>query len=79
MMSLIRPMFGVASPASRRPSHTASRSSCRTCGSTRFCTWVTRISPKECRSASVATASICSAEASPGMPPIGFSEMVTEP
>ncbi len=47
-----------------------------TCGSTRFCSWLTRISSMPNWSSRSASASICSALASPGTPPMGFSEIV---
>jgi hypothetical protein len=78
MMSLTRPIFGVARSSGFSACQTSQRSSSLTWGSTRFWICVTRISPKEYRPARSATASICSAEASPGMPPIGLSEITTE-
>ena len=45
MMSVIRPMLGVAKPASRAACQTASRSASRTQGSSRFWSCVTRSSP----------------------------------
>ena len=77
MMSEIRLLFGVASPASSSTFHSANRSRFLTFGRTRFCSWVTRISPWLNSSASAATVRICSEVASPGMPPIGFSETLT--
>ena len=45
---LMRPDdFGVASPALSSAFHSAGRSRLATCGSARFCSWPTRISPKE--------------------------------
>ena len=39
--------FGVASPILSSAFHSAGRSRLATCGSARFCSWPTRISPKE--------------------------------
>jgi len=46
MMSETSPMFGVARPSGSSRFHRSYRSARRTCASTRFCSLVTRISPK---------------------------------
>ena len=46
IMSVSRPMLGLAKPASRAACHSAGRSPARTHGSTRFCSCVTRSSPR---------------------------------
>ncbi len=70
-------MFGVAKPSALSLPHSAGRSFCSTSASTRFCSCVTRTSPKLKRSASSAIASISAAVASPGGVPVRFSDSVT--
>ncbi len=78
MMSVSRPMFGVARPFDLARLQTSNRSDCFTSASTRFCSWVTRSSPKLNLSARSATKSICSAVASPGGTPVFFSDSTTD-
>src|SRR5260370_510854 len=61
MISDTKLTFGVATPILSSAFHNTGRSRRATCGSARFCSWPTRISPKEYLSARSAISSISSA------------------
>ena len=77
MMSVSKPIFGVAKPAGRAFSHKGNRSLNLTSAKIKFCSCETRNSPKLNCSAKSATTCICSEVASPGAWPCGLSDKVT--
>ena len=77
IMSVIRPMLGVAKLAARAASNSAARSDSSTQGSSRFWSWVTRNSPWLKRVDKAAAASICTSVASPGGSSGRLSDSVT--